>query len=606
MSANQKIKRTALLTTGYKKQAALALALAILSSLAAVALMFVGGYLISKTAQDGTTLYKIMIPVALVQLCGLAKPLLNYAQRLISHDWVLRISSKLRVHIFSTLLNFNIEQMRKYQSGDYIKLLVKDVEHVQNLYLRCIFPFICSFIVFIILCLVFACLSWQLLLCMTFLLAIVVVAMPLAAFICSHDSARRIDDYQNQLYTQLSDDILGSNDWKLSGRFSDALQKIKDIEKALRKEKLKVQRFMRANSFLQTCIFCTCILLLCYWSACTFGGAPQNDNFNFVAAFVLGFFPLIEIFSPLCEEAFQAQMHSLSIEHLQDLEAQQGGHNQEQRQEHGEHPSSNGEHHTSKKLSSNSDNTEYSIELKDLNFSYKDEPQSIFKDFNLNIKQGEKVAIIGKSGCGKSTLVDILAGQIRPQAGQVCIAGMPLTQIQEETYKLISIIDQYSYVFNRGVRQNIMLSNPYASDEEIYGALKAAQLLDFIQSLSNGLETEAQEAGARFSGGQKQRLLLARALLANTPIIVLDEPFNALDPHTQEALMRTFFDATQDKTLLVITHHLQDIEKFDRVIMLAKNSLGITEIEFDGAPKELLKTNEHFKQVYEFSSSGAD
>ncbi len=599
----------------YKKQAALAILLAIISSLAAAALMFVGGYLISKTAQSQTTLYQIMIPVALIQLCGFAKPVLNYIQRLISHDFVLRISSFVRTHIFELLSHMKIFDTRKFSSGDFVKLLVKDVEHLQNLYLRCVLPYICSIIVFIILCVIFAALSWQLLICIACLLALALIVIPLAAFICSKNVARNIDTYQKELYAQLNDCVFGALDIKLAARTDEALQKISELEKNLHKEKLKVKRFMRVNTLLQTCIFCACVLVICAWSASAFGANPQNDAFNFVSAFVLGFFPLIELFAPVCEQAFQAQMHRQGILHLETLENCQNRKEtlekefQEQEKRVTNSETVNNEATKQKKRCSNngehssSIDTKYSIELKDVSFSYNNSEQVIFQDFNLQIKTGEKIAILGKSGCGKSTLVDILAAQLVPQKGEVCIANVPIQNLNANIYKLISFIEQDSYVFNRSVRDNLLLSAPSVSDEQIFEALKSAQLLDFVQSLPDGLDCILQEAGTRFSGGQKQRLLLARALLADTPIIVLDEPFNALDPYTQHILTETLFEATKNKTLLVVTHHLQDIKSFDRVIMLKENASKITEIEFDSLPENLLKTNEHFKQVYEFDKN---
>ena len=162
----------------------------------------------------------------------------------------------------------------------------------------------------------------------------------------------------------------------------------------------------------------------------------------------------------------------------------------------------------------------------------------------------------------------------------------------------IGIVQQDPYLFNRTVRDNLLLARPEASDDDIWHVLEQVQLADLVRSLPRGLATMMDEAGMRFSGGERHRIALARVLLADTPIVLLDEPTIGLDAETEQGILDTLIATMQDKTLILITHHLQGIEAFDRVVFLENGR-----IEIDGSPTELTATNERYQQLLAFDGA---
>ena len=203
--------------------------------------------------------------------------------------------------------------------------------------------------------------------------------------------------------------------------------------------------------------------------------------------------------------------------------------------------------------------------------------------------------MLGPSGSGKSTFAALLRGELAPTSGTVELGGVPTTQFGDAMARSIGIVQQDPYLFNRTLRDNLLLARPDASDDDIWRVLEQVQLADLVRSLPRGLATMMDEAGMRFSGGERHRIALARVLLADTPIVLLDEPTVGLDSETEQGILDTLFSTMQDKTLILITHHLQGIEAFDRVVFLEDGR-----IEIDGSPTELAATNERYRQLLAF------
>jgi ATP-binding cassette subfamily C protein len=214
----------------------------------------------------------------------------------------------------------------------------------------------------------------------------------------------------------------------------------------------------------------------------------------------------------------------------------------------------------------NGENTA-SIELKNLSFSY-DEHSEVLEDINIKIEKGEKVAIIGETGSGKSTLAQILIGLYPIDKGQIFYNGIAIDEIG---YKLVranvGFVLQSPMMFNNSLRFNLTLGKEY-SDEVIYEVLKTTQLYDFVDKLPKKLDTIVGKNGTKLSGGQKQRLSIARVLLDNPKVIIFDESTSSLDNETENKLLEAVGLYSQDKTIIMIAHRKNSIEKADRVIEL--------------------------------------
>ncbi len=209
---------------------------------------------------------------------------------------------------------------------------------------------------------------------------------------------------------------------------------------------------------------------------------------------------------------------------------------------------------------------ETDIVLKDASLRYGRRVPGPLDGLTMSIPAARRVALVGSSGAGKSSVVNTLLRFWALEAGEVTLGGISLERLRQEApRRMIGWVAQDTHLFNTTLRANIALARPEASQAEIEAVTRAAQLWDWIDSLPDGLETKVGEQGAQLSGGQRQRLALARALLARTPILVLDEPTSGLDEATAERLLSEVMSTTEGKSLLYVTHRLDELAAFDEV-----------------------------------------
>ena len=216
----------------------------------------------------------------------------------------------------------------------------------------------------------------------------------------------------------------------------------------------------------------------------------------------------------------------------------------------------------------------------------------ILRGINLDVKPGEKLAILGRSGAGKSTLASLIRGDRKPTSGTVTLNNVPTDEFGDEISNYIGIVHQSPYLFHTTILNNVRLGNEDATEDQVWDVLERVGLAAMIKRLPKGLHTMVDEAGLRFSGGERHRLSLARILLKDASIILLDEPTVGLDPVTEEKVIETFMEQLQGKTLIWITHHLQGIEMMDQVVFIEDGKISM-----QGSPAELQKTNEHYRAL---------
>ena len=229
----------------------------------------------------------------------------------------------------------------------------------------------------------------------------------------------------------------------------------------------------------------------------------------------------------------------------------------------------------------------HTLELEGVSFNYPGGRGPALKDIHLKINQGEQIALVGASGAGKSTLANLLVGFFPPSQGQILVNGQKLTDLDLASWReLIAWVPQEPALFQDTIAANIRLSRPQASDGAVAAAASAAHLADFIESLPEGYNTQIGEGGARLSGGQAQRLALARAFLKDAPILILDEPTSQLDPIIESQLADATRHLMQGKTVLTIAHRLNTVFQADRILVLDQGRI----LE-SGNHQELLAAN---------------
>jgi ATP-binding cassette, subfamily C, bacterial CydC len=198
-----------------------------------------------------------------------------------------------------------------------------------------------------------------------------------------------------------------------------------------------------------------------------------------------------------------------------------------------------------------------------------DEPP-VLDGVDLCLPAGGRIALVGPSGAGKSTIVGLLLRFRDPDRGRVTLAGRDLRDYrQADVRRVIAVAGQESHLFSASIRENVRLARPGAGDAETEAVLRQARIWGWIGTLRDGWETQVGEDGRELSGGQRQRIVLARALLADTPVLVLDEPTAQLDPETADALLRDVFAAAGRRSVLLITHRREGLDLVDQVVTLA-------------------------------------
>lgn len=244
--------------------------------------------------------------------------------------------------------------------------------------------------------------------------------------------------------------------------------------------------------------------------------------------------------------------------------------------------------------------TQGAVEFKKLQFSF-NQTRTILKNVNLQIKPGEKVALIGPSGAGKTTFVKLLLRLHTPTAGQILIDGQNIAQVKQDSLrKNVAMVPQDPVLFHRTLAENIAYGKPDATREEIEYAARLAHCDEFIKDLPQGLETYVGERGIKLSGGERQRVAIARAILKNAPILILDEATSSLDSHSEMLIQDALATLMKNKTTIVIAHRLSTIVKMDRIVVIDEGKI----IE-EGSHSELLaKENSLYKKLWTLQAGG--
>lgn len=234
------------------------------------------------------------------------------------------------------------------------------------------------------------------------------------------------------------------------------------------------------------------------------------------------------------------------------------------------------------------------IEFSDVHFSYGSGGREILKGINLSLPAGHFISLVGESGCGKSTIAGILSGRNKGYAGSVTIGGMELSDINEtDLMKHVVLVRHNSYLFAGTVADNLRMAKRDATDEEMWNALDKVNLKDFIEA-EDGLDTVIQEKAGNLSGGQSQRLGIARALLADAPVYIFDEATSNIDADSEEIIMNVIHEMAQTRTILLISHRLANVTDSDMIYMLKGGAIAES-----GTHEELMKLDGSYRNLYE-------
>ena len=662
--------------TRYWKSLALALALGVLAFVFAAALMTTSGWLVAGAASVEAILV-LEIPLILVRVFGVGKPLIQYACRLTSHDWVLRMTSGLRRDLWNALarrgdageggsrageradeqngISATSRGGSERGSGEVLGLLADDVEHLQNLWLRVAFPVAVAWVVYAIVLAVCGMLSPVLAGMVGLIVGIELTVVPLVTVLVERARRERISQVRAGLYDTLADDVLGIADWGFSGRRREFLERHEQVQGELRRLRGKSRQFARLRDLAVQVLMGLVVVVLVCWAAGEYGagGTSWVDSPNWVAALALGFFPLIECLAPVPQAAADSLDYRSSLENLGGVLGPAAGCGS---------PSSMGENRVlfvdggsapdggsatscgspppmgENRVSfidggsaprggsapgggspppmgenrvlfvdggsdsgavgaAGRESAAGEIRLEHVSYAYGSSARQVLDDVTLDIEAGSNIAVLGRSGAGKSTLLALICGELAPTAGSVRVDGAEASELRGEMHRHIGLIAQDSHLFNMSLYDNVRLARDGATREEVLDALAAVGLAgpgSLVERLPRGIDSIVAESAATFSGGEAQRVALARVLIADTPIVLLDEPFVSLDPACERDMLATLTDVLADRTVVMVTHHLAGVESADDVVFLADGKITL-----HGSPAELAETSPRYRELLE-------
>lgn len=236
----------------------------------------------------------------------------------------------------------------------------------------------------------------------------------------------------------------------------------------------------------------------------------------------------------------------------------------------------------------------FDIDLQNVKFEY-EKGKEILHGISLNIKQGSTVAFVGSSGSGKSTLAKLIAGYWDINSGNIMIGGYNLTDIPlKQLYGLAAFVSQDNFLFNESIRENIRMGNPNASDEEVEDIAKRSGCHDFIVKMEHGYDTVVGSSGSHVSGGERQRISIARAMLKNAPIVIFDEATSYIDPENEVVIKKALSKLVENKTVIVIAHRLSTITDAKQIFLIEKG-----ELISSGSHQEMLKDCKLYQKMWE-------
>ncbi|MGP0584576.1 thiol reductant ABC exporter subunit CydC [Paenibacillus timonensis] len=561
----------------YSGRFSLYLILGVLTLLSAGMLMFTSGFLISKSAMQPYNILLVYVPIVGVRTFGISRAVIHYVERLVGHDTVLRILAKMRVRLYRVLEPQALFIRSRFRTGDILGALADDIEQLQNVYIRTVFPSVVALILYAAAVIAMGVFDVAFALLLAAYIFVLVAVLPYLSLRLTRRTNEEVKRERNGLYQKLTDAVMGIGDWVISGRTAEFLASYEQDEAAVARKDRKLRAWSRWRSFIGHLVVGLVVVSMVYWA----GGetAAGRIDATLIAAFVLIVFPLSDAFLPVSEAVERTPQYRVSLDRLARIS--------------GEGASVSVPGDAVSAAAGDAVSRTADVRLRDVRFAYAAEDADSVDGVSLDLPQGKRVMVIGRSGAGKSTLLKLIQGALAPSHGTVQINGIPAAAYGDRMPEVISVLNQSPHLFDTTVANNIRLGRPEATDEELGRAAQAAQLGPLVAALPQGMNTPMRETGRRFSGGERQRVALARILLQDTPVLILDEPTVGLDPRTERELLATIFRTTQGKSLIWVTHHLVGAERMDEIVFMEHGRVVMR-----GSHAELLAREPRYRNLY--------
>ncbi|MGX1910929.1 thiol reductant ABC exporter subunit CydD [Streptomyces phaeochromogenes] len=525
----------------------LALLLGSLALGSAVGLMATSGWLISRASQQPPVLY-LMVAVTATRAFGIGRAVFRYAERLVSHDAVLRMLADTRVAVYRRLERLAPAGLHTARRGDLLSRLVADVDALQDYWLRWLLPAAAAAVVSAGSVGFTAWLLPEAGAALALGLLAAGVGVPLVTGAVARRAERRLAPARGVLATRVADLLTGTAELTVAGALPARTAEVRRADGELTRI---ASRAATATALGDGLIALVSGLTV---AATSLVGAQAvlDGRLSGVAMAVVVLTPLAAFEAvlglPLAVQ-YRQRVRKSAERVYEVLDAPEPVREPERPLE--------------------APGSPFPVVVKGLVARHAGQERDALAGVDLTLERGRRTAVVGTSGAGKTTLAQVLLRFLDAYAGTYTLGGVDAYGMDgDDVRRLVGLCAQDAHLFDSSVRENLLLARKDATESALRDVLGRVRLLDWVDGLPDGLDTLIGEHGARMSGGQRQRLALARALLADFPVLVLDEPAEHLDLATADALTADLLAATEGRTTLLITHRLAGLEAVDEVIVL--------------------------------------
>ncbi len=520
-----------------------------LTLFANVALMAISGWFIASMALAGAAGISMnyFTPAAMIRAAAIVRTGGRYVERLITHEATFRLLAQLRVWFYRHLEPHAPAGLESYRSGDLLSRIRADIDTLDNLYVRVIVPVLVALIGGVLLTLVAAAYDQQLALILFLMLLLAGVVLPVWTARSGRRPGKQVVEYSAALRTAVVDGVQGMAELTVCGAAEASARQTNVAGKHLIRAQEKLSRIAGlSQASLLLCANLALWAIMLSAIPLVESGAIQPQDLAMLALFTLAAFesvmPLPAAFSLLGQTRMAAKQLFDIVDRKPLVQEPDTASPAPQR---------------------------FHWQFESVGFRYAEDEPMVLQEITLDLPPGKRIAVVGSTGSGKSTLIQLLLHFRAPDTGQISLSGNNLSTYKGEDLRdWIAVVPQQVYLFNTTIRENLKLANPDADQESLESACRIAQIHDFIVSQPDGYDTWVGETGVKLSGGQARRIAIARALLRDFHLLVLDEPGEGLDMATLHALLEALFESLEDRSLLMISHQRIGLNKMDEVVVL--------------------------------------
>ena len=526
----------------------LGVVLAIVTLLASIGLLTLSGWFLSASAVVGVAgiySFNYMLPAAGVRGAAIIRTAGRYFERLVSHDATFRVLQHLRVFTFSKLLPLSPAGLARFRQGELLNRVVADVDTLDHLYLRVISPLIGALVVIVVVTAGLTILDVTLALTLGGIMLVTLLVLPPLFYRAGKPAGESITQMRGQYRQQLTAWLQGQAELMLfsaSDRYRKQLEKTEQRWQDAQRRQAELTALSQALMLL---IGGVAVVAMLWLTSAGVGGNSQPGAL--IALFVFCALAAFEALAPVTGAFQHLGQVIASARRITQITGQQP-----------EVTFAAGEGQAFGQVS---------LTLNQVTFSYPQQPSPALENISLQVGAGEHIAILGRTGCGKSTLLQLLTRAWDPANGEILLNDQPLTRLNEATLRqAMSVVPQRVHLFSATLRDNLSLAAPGASDIQLMKALERVGLEKLLED--SGLNAWLGEGGRQLSGGELRRLAIARALLHDAPLMLLDEPTEGLDATTESQILDLLAEVMREKTVLMVTHRLRGLARFNRIIVM--------------------------------------